>query len=50
MTQAFIITDTPKLGALADFARTFASSLIAVTLGNVELGGVDKVVRIPLME
>ncbi|MBR6459110.1 MAG: electron transfer flavoprotein subunit alpha/FixB family protein [Actinomycetaceae bacterium] len=50
MTQAFIITDTPKVGALADFARTFASSLTAVTLGNVELGGVDKVVRIPLAE
>ncbi|MBR5950680.1 MAG: electron transfer flavoprotein subunit alpha/FixB family protein [Actinomycetaceae bacterium] len=48
MTQAFIITDTPKIGALADFARTFASSLTAIALGNVELGGVDKAVRIPL--
>lgn len=50
MTQAFIITDTPKIGALADFARTFASSLSAVTLGSIELGGVDNAVRIPLAE
>lgn len=50
MAQAFIITDTPKIGALADFARTFASSLTAITLGNVELGGVDKAVHIPLAD
>lgn len=50
MTQAFIITDTPKIGALADFARTFASSLTAVTLGDVTLGGVDNAVRIPLSQ
>lgn len=50
MTQAFIITNTSKIGALAGFARTFASSLSAVALGSVELGGVDKVVRIPLAD
>lgn len=48
MTQAFIITDTTKIAALSDFARTFATSITAVALADVELGGVDSVVRIPM--
>ena len=48
MTKALIVTTTPKVSALVELARTFASSVTALAVGQAEVAGVDAAVRIPL--
>lgn len=46
MTQALIVTTSPKISALITLARTFSDSVTALVIGDAEIAGVDTAMRI----